>query len=239
MSYTPQPGTTADAFRAAALQWLRDRGGEASSADLASALGVDRRLIRDYLASPDTKSLGDQSGVAQLAARRAHNPEVGGSNPPPASNTPTAGPATRFEGRGGDQRDGVPPDATDRRPRQSLPEPEGAAAIAGGAARPKETAHRGAAHNGAGDDAKPAVGAGAPEGSRVSPKAAEALFEQLRPSTEPAPLRFALWSDGVLEIRGTPMVCGGGMVRFSREQARQLVEYLEAISLEPVRGEGA
>lgn len=30
----------------------------------------------------------DQRGVAQQAARRAHNPEVGGSNPPPASNTP-------------------------------------------------------------------------------------------------------------------------------------------------------
>lgn len=30
----------------------------------------------------------DQRGVAQLAARRAHNPEVGGSNPPPASTLP-------------------------------------------------------------------------------------------------------------------------------------------------------
>lgn len=32
----------------------------------------------------------DQSGVAQLAARRAHNPEVGGSSPPPASITPAS-----------------------------------------------------------------------------------------------------------------------------------------------------
>jgi hypothetical protein len=39
-----------------------------------------------------------QSGVAQLVARRAHNPEVGGSNPPPASNTTPQ--ATKAEGAG-------------------------------------------------------------------------------------------------------------------------------------------
>jgi hypothetical protein len=137
------------------------------------------------------------------------------------SDTPTAGPATRFEGRGGEQRDGVPPDATDRRPRQSLQKPEGAAAIAGGPAAAKETTQLGAgtptaAANaaGAGDDAKPAVGAAAPNG-----------------------LRIARWSDDTLEIRradGTH-ACSP----FCAQEFRQIVAFLDGQWLDPLREGGA
>jgi hypothetical protein len=100
-------------------------------------------------------------------------------------------------------------------------DPDGAAAIAGGAARPEETAQRGAGSadiaatretaTGAGDDAKPAVGAAAPDG----------------------PTRFALWSDGTLHIQRPR----SGFV-LTIEESRALVAYLDSISLDSVRGEG-
>lgn len=100
-------------------------------------------------------------------------------------------------------------------------DPDGAAAIAGGAARPEETAQRGAGSadiaatretvTGAGDDAKPAVGAAAPEG----------------------PTRFALWSDGTLHIQRPR----SGFV-LTVEETRELVRYLDAICLDVARGEG-
>ena len=43
------------------------------------AVALDAALTRDRLAPPNR-------GVEQLAARRAHNPEVAGSNPVPATN---------------------------------------------------------------------------------------------------------------------------------------------------------
>lgn len=45
------------------------------------------------------------------------------------------------------------------------------------------------------------------------------------------PMRIALWSDGTLEIRRDEL----DLVLFTREEARQIVAYLEAISLEVVR----
>ncbi len=42
-------------------------------------VALDAALTRDRLAPPNR-------GVEQLAARRAHNPEVAGSNPAPATN---------------------------------------------------------------------------------------------------------------------------------------------------------
>jgi hypothetical protein len=47
--------------------------------------------------------------------------------------------------------------------------------------------------------------------------------------------RIALWSDGVLDIRRP----GGHLTRFTRAEARAIVNYLESISLDPLREEGA
>jgi hypothetical protein len=98
-------------------------------------------------------------------------------------------------------------------------QPEGAAAIAGRPARAKETAQRGAMDAtvvaedpGAGDDAKPAVGAAAPNG-----------------------LRIALWSDGTLQIVRVPASDGVNRVlSFTKAETRQLVEYLDRVLLDRV-----
>lgn len=51
-----------------------------------------------------------------MAARRAHNPEVGGSNPPPASTYPPAR-GSQLVLKAEAEACTAPPDATDREPR--------------------------------------------------------------------------------------------------------------------------
>lgn len=46
--------------------------------------------------------------------------------------------------------------------------------------------------------------------------------------TEPQPMRIALWSDGTLEIRRDSLA---DLVLFSRDEARAIVDYLNAIDL--------
>ena len=53
-------------------------------------LEVEEKCIIFALANKENRSrdhLMIHRGVEQLAARRAHNPEVGGSSPPPATTT--------------------------------------------------------------------------------------------------------------------------------------------------------
>ena len=53
-------------------------------------LEVEEKCIIFALANKENRSrdhLTIHRGVEQLAARRAHNPEVGGSSPPPATTT--------------------------------------------------------------------------------------------------------------------------------------------------------
>jgi hypothetical protein len=81
-------------------------------------------------------------------------------------------------------------------------EPEGAAAIAGRPEKAKETTRRGAVV-GVGDDAKPAVGAAAPNG-----------------------LRIALWNDGELQILRDR---DGLHVLLNADETRQLFGYLDVM----------
>jgi hypothetical protein len=126
--WEPRPGTVA--FRVLAHLATLPVGAERMTSHLADALGLDvngvtpclesalkaRRVFarkRDsHVRSPLWWSLTDyskdQSGVAQLAARRAHNPEVGGSSPPPASIPEEPGPQQVLKA------EGASPDATDR-----------------------------------------------------------------------------------------------------------------------------
>ena len=69
---------------------------------------VQEKCIIFALANKENRSrdhLTIHRGVEQLAARRAHNPEVGGSSPPPATTTDNFGcpfsvcmPITRLQG---------------------------------------------------------------------------------------------------------------------------------------------
>ena len=61
---------------------LRRCGGMVDTGDLKSP-GSDTVPVR--VRSPAPTGSSQYRGVEQLAARRAHNPEVGGSNPPPAT----------------------------------------------------------------------------------------------------------------------------------------------------------
>ena len=197
MSYTPQPGTTA--FRALAYLQTLPPGAELMTSALAEAIGVApvnlvpcldaalkhgmvfRRQRDNHVRSPMWWSLTDHGARPKQDIRK---PAVPAANGHAELHVPT------------------------------FKEPEGAAAIAGRPARAKETAHRGAVRalgkpqpsedSGAGDDAKPAVGAAAPEG-----------------------FRCALWSNGVLQIERQTVGGAAELVLLSRDETRELVHYLD------------
>lgn len=209
--YSPAPGTTA--YRVIAHMETLPAGAEVMTSALAEAIGVPannltpcleaavnagklfRRQRDNHVRSPYWWSLTDraggqpppkrqtvyvpdqdQRGVAQLAARRAHNPEVGGSNPPPASTLP--------------------------------PEPGPQQVLKAEAARPDAT------DRGAPDIASPG---GGPTGAG-QPAAAGPAGEGCR---------FALWSNGTLQIERSTVGGAADFILLSRDEVRQLVAYLE------------
>lgn len=211
---------------------------------------VEHKRQPQDIRMPAVPVLDTEAAQAGPARNGSQKPDGGAASFPGARagrETPQEGAnraATRFEGNGSKG-----PDATDREARSKVmapegpesptgrgtngapalgaapaflrAEPEGAAAIAGGPATAEETTHRGAvrAHAPscaarAGDDAKPAVGAAAPDGQTT---------------------RFAMWSNGVLQIERKTVAGAAELVLLSREETRALVSYLDAISLDSVR----
>ena len=220
MSY--QPAVNSVAWRAIAHLESLPKGAEIMTSALGEAIGVEGRNLmacmepalthgkvfrrqRDtHVRSPMWWSLTDHGARPKVDIRQ---PAV----PVASAKDSTAGDAQQFKGDEAAQvahQESPGPVAastpTNGRPpaRNEHDEPEGAAAIAGGPATTEETTQRGAAHNGAGDDAKPAVGAAAPEG-----------------------FRCALWSDGALQIeRGAAT-----LALLSPDETRALVAYLERL----------
>lgn len=248
MSYSPAVNSVA--WRAIAHLETLPRGAELMTSALAEAIGCDgkkivpsleaalasglvfRRQRDNHVRSPMWWSLVDHGARPKVDIRRPAVPVANGHAElhVPTFKDANAGDARQHSGSEAAQSphdDSTGPVAastpTNGRPpaRNGHAEPEGAAAIAGRAERPKETTQRGAvqAHAPscaarAGDDAKPAVGAAAPEG-----------------------FRCALWSNGTLQIERSTVAGAAELVLLSREETRQLVAYLDSICLDVVRGE--
>jgi hypothetical protein len=228
MSYEPAPGSTA--YRAIAHLQSLPPGAELMTSALAEAIGSEGKNIvpplevalasglifkrqRDtHVRSPMWWSLTDHGARPKVDIRQ---PAV----PVASAKDSTAGDAQPFRGDEAAhvaQQESPGPVAASTpmngRPpaRNGHDEPEGAAAIAGGPATAKETAQRGATSiephsvaKGAGDDAKPAVGAAAPDG-----------------------FRCALWSNGALQLeRGAAT-----LAVLTADETRALVAYLERLA---------
>lgn len=225
--YSPAPGTTA--YRVIAHMETLPAGAEVMTSALAEAIGVPannltpcleaavnagklfRRQRDNHIRSPYWWSLTDRAGGQPPPKRQTvyvpdepKTPQKGANRDASTGQSHGAEGSESPNGRGSNAAPalGAAPAFTS--------EPEGTAAIAGGPATAEETTQRGAGSAdiaatretaiGAGDDAKPAVGAAVPNG-----------------------LRIALWSDGALQVQ-TPR--GDDLVVFSRDEVRQLVEYL-------------
>lgn len=84
------------------------------------------------------------------------------------------------------------------------------------------------------EETEPAAPASAANGKSADEPAQEAAGLHVVPPPAAAKMRIALWSDGCLVVER-----GGECIEFSKAEARQLVAYLDAISLDSLRGESA